>query len=119
MSDTQNTGPIPAYVLEANVAKNKTKRLGDLLPYIETALEDGVTHKTILEQINKLGLVMTMRTYENALFRLRSRKKRKSKESSARQAPSARPPRPNEQQGSHPAKSPDKFTYEPTKEIEY
>src|SRR5437899_4345865 len=58
---------------------NKTKRLSELLPNIEAALERGASHQVILDRLNAQGFDLTMNTYSVMLWKIRSRAKKNPK----------------------------------------
>lgn len=59
-------GPVSKLPVTKNAAK-----LRILLPKIEQALAEGVTHSTILSQLNSAGFALTEPYYKNILRRLR------------------------------------------------
>lgn len=64
--------------LKENASVSKTKRLVEIIPEIDAALERGVRHKEILELLNAKGLNLTMATYTNLLFRARRQDRKKT-----------------------------------------
>lgn len=54
--------------------RSEAARLRDLLPDIEATLQAGVKRSAVLEALHAQGFTMTMKGFENTLYRLRKEK---------------------------------------------
>ena len=54
--------------------RSEAARLRDLLPDIEATLQAGVKRSAVLEALHAQGFTMTMKGFENTLYRLRKNK---------------------------------------------
>lgn len=61
--------------------ENRTEiaRLRDVFDGVETALAAGVSRITILDALHRQGFSMTLKTFDNAIYRIRKRNKTKQK----------------------------------------
>ena len=57
-------------------AGRKAPRLYRLLPAIEQKLAQGISHREILNLLNRHGLVLSERTYKSYLYRYRRRRRK-------------------------------------------
>ncbi len=71
----------------ANTSKrSKAARLRDVLESVETALAAGVSRASILEELNKNGLDMSLLTFETTMKRLRKKSREKTATTLAKSA---------------------------------
>jgi hypothetical protein len=67
-----------ALLLLASSDKHRTQiaRLREVFTAMETALTAGVSRVAILDSLHRQGFTMTLRTFDNAVYRIRKRNKK-------------------------------------------
>ncbi len=74
--------------------RSKAARLRDVFDDVEAALAAGVSRSTVVDELAKLGLSMSLATFETTLKRIRLKRSKEPKAAAAtvRQSPSAAAP---------------------------
>lgn len=81
--ETQNRRELLAELAQSNTTRSYTAQIRDLYDVIENALDSGVSRTAIHQKLVDSGMTLSLRNFDQALYRIRKGNKQSGKAKSA------------------------------------